>query len=399
MKYLAFIFFVFGILFTPVFTHADKDFLRFVFRVHCEENDTQCEKEIPEDAKQEKFLLDAPVGQQTTIDLVIENPSREMINSVRAKLKYDIDAIKVIDLDTEKSDFPLAAPGENDIDEKKGTILMGRSLTGGSKNSAEFLVGSITFQPLQTGATFEFMNYQENELGDTGIYYTSGITTENKLKEEPNPLQIGKTTTLPVQNPTGNTGVIVGQPVTLPVVTNPSQSGTGLSNRNPLLPRPVEVKVQTDDMGNVKLIWPMSKSELVKGYYLYYGQKSGFYLRRRDVGNTNYALFPDLPRGTKYYFAVSAYDEFDKESDYSDEVYVTVGLPGSESHGFSGDPQQAQETQNTDTSGEIGKNGKENTTLDPSKIKQTTESGPEHILFFLIISLGIAFVGYGLRRV
>lgn len=390
----------------PNITSADEDFLRFVFQNHCEESNTQCEKEISENKEAEVFHKQDVSSQAFTLDLVIENPKREMITSVRAKLKYDPQMIEIVDLDTEESDFPLAAPGENDVNKEEGSIIIGRSFMGGSKSDLEFLVASITVQPLVPGSRIEFMNYQDSELGDTGIFFTSGITTENRLKEEPNPLQIGGTITATgagsgnggvVQPGTGNIGA-PGVPVTIPAPGDfNTQPVTSLpTQRNTLLPRPVDLKVQTDETGSTKLIWPITTDPAVKGYYLYYGQKSGFYLRRRDVGMTNFAVFPDLPRGSKYYFAISAYNEFDQESDYSDEVFATVGLPGSESHGFTGDPEAT--TQVPDTTNGMGGDDTQKPTISPENIDRTTDSGPEHILFFVIISLGLGMVTYSFRK-
>ncbi len=40
----------------------------------------------------------------------------------------------------------------------------------------------------------------------------------------------------------------------------------------------------------------------------------------------------NLENGKTYYFAITAYDQFDRETDYSNEVRITVGDPNSSSN-------------------------------------------------------------------
>lgn len=372
--------FLFGlVLVLPVSSHAAAEHLQFTFRYHCEEADTSCDSEISEE--EEYFIVPQVTGMPIKIDLVIENPKREMISSVRAKLKYNTEEIEISDLDTQDSDFSLAAPNENDIDEEEGTVIIGRSFTGESRSDEEFLIGTLTIAAKTAESDIDFLNYQDTELGDTGIFFTSGRTTENRLKEEPKGLQFGNS---------GQANVQV--PIDLPV----NIGGDNTIEENPYidipasLSRPTELRIQTDDKGNIRLIWPIKKDEPIQGYYLYYSQKSGYYLRRRDVGKTNFALFPNLPQGEKYYFAIKAYDANDRESSYSNEVFVTVGLPGSESHGFTGDPIAPKDDENATDIPQDENNAED--------IDKTVDSGPEHIFFFLVISLGIAFLTVAFRK-
>ncbi|MBP7526935.1 MAG: fibronectin type III domain-containing protein [Syntrophorhabdaceae bacterium] len=58
----------------------------------------------------------------------------------------------------------------------------------------------------------------------------------------------------------------------------------------------------------------------VSGYRIHYGTSSGNYTASSTVGNTTNCTVPNLNDGTRYYFAVTAYDSSGKESDYSNEV-------------------------------------------------------------------------------
>lgn len=369
-------------------TFASSDHLQFTFQFHCEDSDPTCVPDIPEE--QEEFVVSHFTGEPMLIDLVIDNPKREMVTSVHAKLKFDSKTLLVKDINIEDSDFTFPEPFSNTIDENEGTVNIGLSLTGGSKSNEKFHVATLTLQPLTSGASLKFINYQHTELGDTGIFFTSGITAENRLKEEPKPLIFG----IPSQN---STVPPVGGAVLPRVDIGGSQTGGVIApiKNGSALEQPVGLRIQTDDQGNVRLIWPINEDPNIAGYYLYYSQKSGYYLRRRDVGKTNFALFPNLPSGEKYFFAIKAYDQIDQESEYSNEVFVTVGLPGSESHGFTGDP-NAQKIDHSDTSA-ITEN-KTPKDIDMENADKTVDSGPEHILFFMIISMGLALFGYAFRR-
>jgi hypothetical protein len=75
----------------------------------------------------------------------------------------------------------------------------------------------------------------------------------------------------------------------------------------------------------VTLAWDANTESDLKGYIFYYGTASGNYTSNIDVGNNTQYTTPDLKDGLTYYFAVTAYNEADYESDYSEEVSYTVG--------------------------------------------------------------------------
>jgi len=60
------------------------------------------------------------------------------------------------------------------------------------------------------------------------------------------------------------------------------------------------------------------------GYKLYYGTKPGQYDQVLTVGSFTTAEIDGLYPGTTYYLAVTAYDIFGNESDFSNEINYTV---------------------------------------------------------------------------
>jgi PKD repeat protein len=74
----------------------------------------------------------------------------------------------------------------------------------------------------------------------------------------------------------------------------------------------------------ITLAWDPVVHSLLSGYAVYVGTAHGEYTTRYLVGDvTSYAI-DDLEDGGTYFFAVTAYDVFYRESDYSNEVRATI---------------------------------------------------------------------------
>ncbi len=76
---------------------------------------------------------------------------------------------------------------------------------------------------------------------------------------------------------------------------------------------------------SVNLAWSASPSTNAAGYIVAYGQSSGSYAANVDVGKVTTYTVPGLQEGSKYYFAVKAYDSARTlQSVYSNEVNLTI---------------------------------------------------------------------------
>lgn len=75
---------------------------------------------------------------------------------------------------------------------------------------------------------------------------------------------------------------------------------------------------------SVILSWNPNTEPDLNGYKVYYGTQSGIYTQTINVGNVTQRTITDLQAGETYYFSVTAYDNFNNESDYSIEVSYTA---------------------------------------------------------------------------
>ena len=82
--------------------------------------------------------------------------------------------------------------------------------------------------------------------------------------------------------------------------------------------------VQAD--GNVAFAWDRSAETSIVDYRIYYGGVSRSYTNMVSTGNATSVTIGNLAEGVTYYFAVTAYDIFGLESDFSDEIRYLVPM-------------------------------------------------------------------------
>jgi chitinase len=101
----------------------------------------------------------------------------------------------------------------------------------------------------------------------------------------------------------------------------------------------------------VNLEWDPNAEPDLAGYRIHWGSTSGSYTFSMDVGNNTTCTITDLEEGQTYYFAATAYDSADDESDFSSEVSYTVPVSDSDQDGvpdnqddFPWDPAETTDT-------------------------------------------------------
>ena len=260
----------------------------------------------------------AKAGDEVTVEVVLKNPDRQKIISVRSWMEYNPAHLEGLAVDTTESLFTLSAPGEDRFEPENNWVKIGRSNISGGASEPETVVAKVKFRVKTTsGVTTAIKpyDYQVSELGHVSVNIIEQGFPVNVLAHEPDDLLIALN------------GGISAQPfVPAPTPVVPTVSS---------LVRPTGLKANTDS-GYVDLIWDAPLDLSRAGYYVYYGKTSGQYSRRRTVGNVTQTRVEGLPNGETYYFAVTAYALSDAESDYSDEVGVIVGEPLSSTSPFPG---------------------------------------------------------------
>lgn len=266
-------------------------------------------------------VAEARMGDEFDVDVMLKNPGQQNVISVRAWLEYNPDVLEGVSIDTADSPFSLSAPGETEFSAQQGLAKIGRSNISGGFSGAEVKVATVRFRvktPFYLVALIEPYDYQVSELGHTSVNIVDQGFPINILSEEPDPASVILN---PGAAPYGEQDQI--EPVTIDV------TGIGFANLN----RPQNLRVMTGP-GYADLRWDLSTEPELVGYNVYYGKTSGMYTRRRSVGRTNQYRLDGLHNNEVYYFAVTAYDAQNRESDYSDEVAVIINEPLSSTSPF-----------------------------------------------------------------
>lgn len=76
--------------------------------------------------------------------------------------------------------------------------------------------------------------------------------------------------------------------------------------------------------GSVTVSWDRNTEADLAGYRVYYGTESRNYSTNIDVGLDTFTVIENLQAGVAYYFAVTAYDTANNESDFSEEASIVL---------------------------------------------------------------------------
>jgi hypothetical protein len=266
-------------------------------------------------------VAQANKDEEFNVDIVLKNPQAQNVISVRSWLEYDASALEAENIDSSKSLFTLSAPGEDEVSAGEGRVKIGRSnITGGVKDT-ETVVATVKFKVLAATAEsskISFYDYQVSELGHTSVNIIDSGFPSNILSEEPKSIDMNL-------NPGAPAAVA---PTPTPVITTPVQTpvtngiGGGLITNSALM-RPTNLRANTGP-GYVDLVWDAAVDPGRMGYNIYYGTVSGQYSRRRTIENLNGYRLDGLNNSETYYLAITAYDQNNQESDYSNEVGIIV---------------------------------------------------------------------------
>lgn len=309
------------------------------FRPHCSasqapQNEVGCQ-EFPLYDQETLITHGLKAGDTLDIDIVLTNPSRQPLQSVRSFLEYDPKVLKGLEVRIADV-FPLVPPGEQGFSEGKGLVKLGASNVSGGMREAEAVFARVKFQVLTEPTDPVLLRFHEFQLlgreGKTLVLLIEEGRTVNVLKTRPKDLLLffgegAPPTTLPSSSP--------------PQLVPPPPSLQPLPLSPPPIPddgfsllQPLNVRVTTEE-DRVYLRWDPLLDPRVAGYNIYYGATSGRYIHRRTVArDTRGVTVRSLPIGVRTFFAVTAFDAAERESAFSYEVAVVVGDPESSTAPF-----------------------------------------------------------------
>jgi hypothetical protein len=296
-------------------------------------------------------------GDTIDLDIVLKNPSGQSIQSVRAWLEFDATVLQGSDVRID-AQFPLVAPGEQAFAGETGIVRLGASNVSGGVNGVEFVFARVTFTVLSAIDTFPRVKFHDFSLlgseGHTQALVIEGGRAINVIKTTPKdlilyfgdgppPSTVPSLPPPPIPSPT---------PSPLPTpnpVPNPSPSSDTRFSR---------LQVQglgiMTDQDKAFLIWDPLTDPEISGYNLYYGTQPGRYIQRRTMSpDTTGVTVRGLPPGMRYYFAVSAFNAREQETEFSHEVAVVIGDPTSSSAPFSLAGDTAAGSSNTRPGGSV----------------------------------------------
>ena len=252
---------------------------------------------------------------ELTISINVENPSKQQIISVQSWLKYDPSILKGINKEYDGNPFNFVAPGEDAFDEKLGIVKIGRSSISGGVNEEKIFIANLTFERISLDSTeISFYNFKLDHSGNTSVRVFKEGFPVNILKETPAVLTIEEQGEKNIAEP-----VIVEK-----TSTKDLSLATVEKKEEVTIVRPQNLRISS---GPEYVILSWDPLPEVKGYTIYYSNRSGRYIRKRYVGNVTDYYLDNLLTGEYYYFAITAYDLNDNETEYSDEVRIKVGYP------------------------------------------------------------------------
>jgi hypothetical protein len=279
------------------------------------------------------------VGDTLDLDIVIQNPSGQPVQSVQSWIEFNSAVLQGTDVRISDT-FPLVAPGEQAFAEG-GRVKIGASNVSGGVTLSEFAFARVQFKVIAVPANTSLVQFHEFSLlgqeGKTKVLIVEKGRTVNILKKRPKTVRLyfgedPPPTEVPNQPTPGPTPSPVPGPTPLPTPTpspTPTPAPTGFMRL-----QPSGLRVMTEGE-QVFLMWNPVTDSALAGYNIYYGTVSGRYIHRRTLSaSTTNETISGLPLGQRYFFALTGYDAAGRETEFSFEVAVTVGDPASSTAPF-----------------------------------------------------------------
>lgn len=330
---------------------AQSDAARFEFHPHCEattERENTFGGPMPDsdymmkltDGTCAEFEIRDPASRQTDVlsigdvidmDIVIHNPGRDDVDRFRAWIAYDTEILEGEQIAISDA-FPTPTPGENEFFSEDGVIKISGSAAS-SRNAEVIPVARIRMRVIATptlGTPMSFVDITTENDSKTGIFSSDGTDEENISSLSLGYLfvRLDGNDLPPEPDPTDGNGEATTASVSS---VSSAQSESSIASSVPAtvftLLQVQGLRVTTEG-SSVFLAWDALPSTELVGYNVYYGTVSGRYLQRRGVDKASTTLtLRALPVGDTYYFAVRGVNAAGRETEFSQEVGISVGNP------------------------------------------------------------------------
>lgn len=302
------------------------------------------------------------VGDTLDMDLVMHNPKGADITRYRVWIAYDSNVLQGTAI-TLSDAFSIPTPGEADFSTADNYIKAAASSEQPVKATKVVLariVLTVKSAPAN-GVILAFHDPSGQAAAHTAAFTGKGDTEANIAAKVQGSLAVrfaagsSPATTVTPTTSTGASNTSSTPPAATTSSSSPTTttttsiasskaSTTSVSSKSsssavPLVFSKLQVQALrvTTEGSSAFLAWNPLPSAEIAGYNLYYGSISGRYLQRRSVTKESQTLtIRALPVGMTYYFAVRAVNAAGIESDFSQEVGVTIGNPATSTSPLSG---------------------------------------------------------------
>lgn len=280
-------------------------------------------------------------GDELDLDLIIKNPSRDDISRFRAWIAYDPTVLEGIEL-TVSNAYPIPTPGENVFDASGGVIKVSGT-TMEPLNDSEIRVARIRLRalaPKYQGSPLTFEDYTGMTDSKTGIYEQEAASETSVMGSDQGYVYVrfngaaAAAVSSVAASTAGTTSSLATTAAATSSVASITTSTDSSSARAAAAPSTVFTMLQvqgvrvTTEGSSVFLAWDALPSTELVGYNIYYGTTTGKYIQRRGVEKDATTLtLRALPTGTTYYFAIRAVNDKNQETEFSQEVGISVGNP------------------------------------------------------------------------
>ena len=328
---------------------------KYELRPHCTQGDdanynavaTQC----PTFAVRDPLSLTTPslgIGEEMAVDIVIHNPEKQPIQRFRVWVSYDPTVLQGTSLSINEA-FPTPTPGEEAFVETEGTVKLSGTTT--TPIADEWIrVAQIHFTVKETnvhGTPLAPFDSDKTPEPETGIFTSNGTQETNIAAPSTGYVfvSINNNTTsassvASVASASGSlsslassattqssvTSSLVSSLSSLSSLSSASSSSSSSETVFPLL-QVQNVRITTEGSA-VFLAWDVLPSTELIAYNIYYGTVSGQYIQRRTIEkNASSLTIRALPIGSTYYFAIRGMNAQNQETEFSQEVGISVGNP------------------------------------------------------------------------